>query len=151
MQNLTQPSSKPLQHGFSLMELMVVTSIVGVLAYSSLPQFSELMVRKDLNSATTTLLQTLFHAKNIAQTQATIVNVSITDESIVLAPKNTSKTQSIPLPNNVGVSSNTTFNFDSMGMAMNIIIDKNITLETTRGPSLTSTVTITTTGLIATL
>jgi len=143
------------QRGITLIELLIVISIIGIMAYSAAPNLSNVMSHKDLNTARSTLLLSLNKAKNIARTQSTIVEVSISENIITLAPGNASADESIKMPDTVSpTTSVSNFRFNSMGMATtpedaNIDADMTITIQPSTNEDISSTITITPTGLIA--
>jgi len=147
-------SLKRTQLGVSLLELLTVVSIVGIIAYAGVPQFSGIITERDLNTAKTTLLQSLHKAKNIAQAESTIVTVDIQNNTISLTPNNSSPTQTMRMPQQIGVNNAINFNFNATGLAVDInnnAVNESITIQATTNSGLNETVTISTTGLIASL
>ena len=142
-------SLKHSQHGATLLELLTVISIVGIMAYAAVPQFGEVVDRRDLNTAKTTLIQTLNKARNIARAENTIVSVKIEDNKITLSPSNSSSTLLIKMPKNIVVS-DAGFSFNAIGL-----IDgdglASIEFHADSNSSLTDTVSISSTGMIAAL
>ena len=146
---------RTLQKGLTLIELMTVIGIIAIMAYTGVPYFKDMMVSSDLNTANRTLMQALQKAKYIARAENTIVNVSISNNVITLTPGNTSSVQTLKMPSNINVSSDVTFSFNPMGLAIengnNINANKTITIESTADETINKNISITTTGLIAAL
>lgn len=150
---LTVPRN--LQKGVTLIELMTVIGIVAIMAYTGIPYFKDMMVSSDLSTANRTLVQSLQKAKNIARAENTIVRVSISNNVITLTPGNASNAQTLKMPSSINVSSDVTFSFNSMGLAIvngnNINANKTITIESVDDNTIKKNIAITTTGLIAAL
>jgi prepilin-type N-terminal cleavage/methylation domain-containing protein len=74
------------QHGFSLIEVLLVLALVGVVAGLSVPVYQSFQVRDDLDIAANTTVQTLRRAQTLSQaiSQDATWGVSVQSGSIVL-------------------------------------------------------------------
>ena len=155
MLHQTKSGFRKKQCGVSLLELLIVISIVGILAYAAIPQFSEIVEQRDLNTGSNTLMKALHKAKSIARAQNTIVDVSIANNEITIAPQNTTNSQTLRMPAGIIVTSDTNLSFNSMGLAMNenqiMNVQTDILIQPNANDSLNQTISISITGMIASL
>ena len=139
------------QLGVSLIELLTVISIVGIMAYAGVPQFTDIMAERNMGSAKTTLIQSLHKAKNIARAENTIVEFKIRNNVITLEPSNSSPKQTLKMPSQINSSDNVTFSFNAIGLIIDNNATTNVIIQSTLDNDITETITISTTGMIASL
>jgi len=144
------------QKGVTLIELMIVISILAVLTQMAAPYFGDMINRKNLSSGEDTLIHTLHKAKTIARAQSTRVTVTIDSNTITLDQANTADDLVITMPNSISAKSPKTIVFDSRGFRTvadgsvePLSVEESITLENTNNDSLFTEIVISKTGLIA--
>jgi len=155
-----KPSPKQRQRGISLVELLTVVSIVGILAYISAPSYVEAISLRNLNTAKTTLIQTLYRAKNIASTENTIVTVTTSNNQITINPANNSNSNTITLPEKIVFSSENNINTIQFNPLGEVIVTNNqgtatvltsnlgVSIQAQSNSTIQETITITPMGLI---
>ena len=142
------------QLGATLLELLTVVSIIGLVGYMSMPNYIETLSFKELNTAKTTLIQSLYRAKSIANAESTIATVTITSNDITLHTANDSADQVIALPGKIKVTETVTIKFNTIGEVLDSRGAKHtsnqvITLQTDSATnSVHKDITITTMGMI---
>jgi len=147
MQFVKRPLSvKQTQLGMTLLELLTVVSIIGIIAYASVPSFSEMMEVRDLSTAKKTLINSLYKAKSIAKSESTNVTVAIHNNQISLTQGNSSTNQKMNMPERIAVTADIAVTFNSMGLASNDV--SSITIQHITNTSRNQEIIISTTGLI---
>lgn len=89
---LTTITPKSAQSGSLLIESLVIVAILAILAVIAMPNVSNLLLRKDIDTARETLVQTLKLARQQAQAENTNVNVSLQGREISLQAANRPQT-----------------------------------------------------------
>ncbi len=74
---LNQQAEVCLQKGFTLLELMIVVSILGVLLAIAIPRFQEWREHASVNNATSALFVTLKKARTLAVAESRSVKVTL--------------------------------------------------------------------------
>ncbi|MBI1195175.1 MAG: prepilin-type N-terminal cleavage/methylation domain-containing protein [Gammaproteobacteria bacterium] len=134
-------SRLPAQCGFTLIELMVVISMVAILAGIIVPGMSGMVARSSINTAEQDLMQAFRTAKNVARDRNTSVTITLVLNSrdITLTSADGTFNQTVSLPSGTAPNAADAYVFNPMGL-----VDKTgtITLTSTRDNTLTRTVTI---------
>ena len=142
--------------GFSLIELLITLSILSILVFLATPKFTEVLQQKDLETAKSKIIHSLQKAKRIANAENTFVDVNISQNMIYLTPQNNTQSLSIKLPDRISIDSEISFTFKSTGIIykendQSIEEVTNIKINPTSNPSLFETITVSNTGIIASL
>lgn len=100
------PVIKPIRHqkGVLLLETIIVVIIVGILAAIAVPALSELLLRKDIQNARDNIMQSLKMARQIAQSENTIVDVTIGNGKVRITPRNSGQLRETSLPERVKIT-----------------------------------------------
>ena len=83
------------QKGVTLLEVLIVITILSILASFAIPSFQEFLVRRDLDSSRATLSQSLQLARQIARSENTIVDIDLVNNTMQISPRNGSPTKTI--------------------------------------------------------
>jgi len=120
------------QAGFTLLEVMIVITILGVLTASAVPAFQEWRQTSAVNSATMALFAKFKQARSLAVAESRKIIVALDEvNNIVIYDDNDGgacincKPQSIPLnqfSDNLNLKANTNFTFNRLGTATNATI-----------------------------
>lgn len=95
-------TGKAAQNGSLLIESLVIVAILAILAVIAVPNVSNLLLRKDINTARETLVQSLKLARQQAQAENTMVNVALKGREISIRTGNGQQAaQRILLPERV--------------------------------------------------
>jgi len=142
--------------GFTLFEMLITLSILGILTYIAVPFYSDIIEKKDLETAKSRIIHSLQKAKRIANAENTFVEINISNNTIKLIPQNTSESLSVVIPDRITTESDITFTFNSTGTIYNeddqsINGVTSIKINPEANPSLFETITISNTGIIASL
>ncbi len=89
--------------GNNLLETIVITSIIIVLAIIAIPSVSDLLLRNDMENAQSTVVDTLRLAKQTAVSQNTEIAVHISNRTISISPANSDEKNTIELPKRVNI------------------------------------------------
>ena len=92
------------QTGVTLIELVVVLTIISILAAIAVPNFNSLMVRKDMENTRETIVHTLKMAKQMAQAENTLVDVVIGDNQLQITQRNNAATKTTGISSRVKVA-----------------------------------------------
>ena len=142
--------------GFTLFEMLITLSILSILMYIAVPFYSEIINKKDLETAKSRIIHSLQKAKRIANAENTFVEINISNNKIQLKPQNSSESLSIIIPDRISTDSDISFTFNATGTVYNEddqSIDgiTSIKIKPESNPSLFETITISNTGIIASL
>ena len=89
--------------GNNLLETVVIVSIIIVLAIIAIPSVSDLLLRKDMENAQGTVVETLRSAKQTARTQNTEINVLISNKTIAISNPSGEMINTVDLPRRVNI------------------------------------------------
>jgi Tfp pilus assembly protein FimT len=115
---LIKITHKSSQRGSLLIESLVIISILAILAVIAVPNVNNLLLRKDISTARETLVQSLKLARQQAQAENTVVNVTLQGHEISIQTTNRPQTPTrIVLPQRVQLAS--TENIRNLQLAFN--------------------------------
>ncbi|MDH5216209.1 MAG: prepilin-type N-terminal cleavage/methylation domain-containing protein [Gammaproteobacteria bacterium] len=83
------------QKGVTLLEVLVVITILSILASFAIPSFQEFLVRRDLDSSRASLSQSLQLARQIARSENTIVDINLSNNTMQISPRNGSPSKTV--------------------------------------------------------
>lgn len=142
--------------GFTLFEMLISLTILSILTFIAIPFYSDIMEKRDLNTAKSRIIHSLQKAKRIANAENTLVDITIANNTIQLSPKNKTESLSVKIPGRITTDTDISFTFNSTGTIYNEddqSIDgvTSIKINPESNPSLFETITISNTGIIASL
>lgn len=150
--------------GFGLIELLVTITIFAILLAIATPNFSDILSQKDLNSASTTLVQALNKAKRIARSESTRVTVTVTGSTVTLVKDNTANvSEKIHLPSRISTATTNDDTASSVVVRFNadgLVLDNNwlptnnttnIVINSKSNSNANKTISISSLGMIAAL
>ena len=102
------------QNGGMLLEAIVVVTIVAILAAVAVPNLNDMLLRKDMDYARSTLEKSLHLARQMALSENTVVDVQLQNNRLQITPRNGNENRVIDFPQRVqllSVTDSDTINF----------------------------------------
>jgi len=109
-------TANKLQHGLSLIELMVTLAVVAVISVTTVPAMNSFVVKQELRNAQEDVATVLRKAKHLSRTQNTNIRVAFTNasNSVQLILPNDDVMQTLTL-DKVAADVTITFQFNAFG------------------------------------
>lgn len=83
------------QKGVTILEVLVVMTILSILATFAIPSLQEFLVRRDLDTSRASLSQSLQLARQIARSENTIVDINLANNTMQINPRNGSPSKTV--------------------------------------------------------
>jgi len=148
------------QAGLSLVEMLIIISIMAIIVSLSYPSLRGFLTEKDIVTTRITINQTLNHAKHLARSRGVFTNYQINDANeIILTTSDNQITKKLKLSNRIKVNpinlvfrpSGTTSSSISSNIPNTADFTITIGAAETHDTTLVESVSVSSTGAIATL
>jgi len=138
------------QIGFTLIELMVTVSVVGILATIAIPSFLGMLANSDLNAAQENFIQILNKGRGLAMARSTISTVSISGNVATLTlADNSASAVTATASNRVAINEAATYTFNPVGTATVSSVSGSTVLSAPGFAEIAPrTITVSTTGVV---
>lgn len=138
--------------GYTLIEVLVVISVMAILAGIAFPALGSMVAGNDLNTAQENIIETLKKARGMAVSHSTIATVRINSATRTLqlsVADNSLPPETITMRSRVKIAADSVLNFSSQGILSVASGGSSITLSAPGYASLsTRTINISPTGIV---